>query len=320
MSSPSPLDSCAVEQAAEWLMRLSEGPLSDLERAQWQQWRRSHADCEQAWQRAERLLQKVERLPPALAMPTLDRPHDPQRRAALGRLAAWLAVAPLAWAGWQLNQREGWTADYRAAVGQRRDLTLADGSRLTLNTGTAVDVRFDLHQRLIVLRHGEILLRAVPDPAMPARALHIQTAQGMVSTQGGLLGVRDMRSHSQLVVLEGSAQVSLGGQSALTTVAAVQRTVFGADGIAAAQPADSSITAWTRGMLMADNMPLKAFVAELGRYGHGFVRCAPDIADLRVSGAFPLDDQARTLRMLARTYPVKIASHLDGLWVTLSPA
>jgi transmembrane sensor len=73
-------------------------------------------------------------------------------------------------------------------------------------------------------------------------------------------------------------------------------------------------------MLMADKMRLADFVAELTRYRRGFVRCDPAIADLRISGAFPISDTQRTLNMLTQTYPVLVTGHLSGYWVTLSAA
>ena len=69
-----------------------------------------------------------------------------------------------------------------------------------------------------------------------------------------------------------------------------------------------------RGGFLAD------FIAELARYRKGFVRCDPAIADLRISGAFPISDTQRTLNMLVQTYPVLATGHLSGYWVTLSPA
>ena len=63
--------------------------------------------------------------------------------------ATLLALAPLAWGSWKLNDWQQWTADYRAPVGERRDVTLADGSHVTLNTDTAIDVYFDERQRLL---------------------------------------------------------------------------------------------------------------------------------------------------------------------------
>ena len=44
------------------------------------------------------------------------------------------------------------------------------------------------------------------------------------------------------------------------------------------------------------------------------------MANLRVSGTFPLADTDRSLAMLAATYPVVVASRLGGYWVTLGPA
>ena len=322
MSNPSPIASHALEHAAEWLMRLSEGALSEQEHAQWQAWRNSHSDCERAWQRAERLLGKVGQVPPTLALASLDRPQNPQRRAALGRLAALLAAPTLAWAGWQLSQRQGWTADYRTGIGERHALSLTDGSQLTLNTDTAIDVRFAADQRLIVLRHGEILVDTAKALAATPRTLWVDTAQGRLACLGARFSVRCNEVHTQVVVLEGAVQITLTRHTGSSPVRlqGPQRAEFSADTIAPPQVADSSLTAWTRGMLMADNLRLDELVAELGRYSRGFVRCDPSVAELRASGAFPVDDRSRTLRMLALTYPIKVDSHLDGYWVLLSPA
>ena len=73
-------------------------------------------------------------------------------------------------------------------------------------------------------------------------------------------------------------------------------------------------------MLLADGMPLGVLAAELARYRKGVLRCDPAVANLRVSGTFPLADTDRSLAMLAATYPVVVASRLGGYWVTLGPA
>ncbi len=72
-------------------------------------------------------------------------------------------------------------------------------------------------------------------------------------------------------------------------------------------------------MLMADKMRLADFVDELTRYHRGVVRLDPAIADLRISGAYPISDTQRTLNMLAHTYPIHVSGHLNGFWVMLSP-
>ncbi|KAE9651040.1 DUF4880 domain-containing protein [Pseudomonas sp. PB105] len=314
-----PLPTEVLEEAAEWLMRLSENNLSDSERAEWQRWKVSTPERDRAWARAQLLQSKLGGLPPSLAMSALDRPSHPERRAALGKLALLLALMPVGWGSWKLAQSQQWAADYRTRVGERRELTLADGSHITLNTATAIDVRFDSQQRRVHLREGEILVQTAQDASRP---FLVSTRQGRMQALGTRFTVRELSARTHLAVLEGAVQVVLADnrQTAPIIVNAGQRTEFSAQQFGALTATDRNVGAWTQGMLMADNMRLADFVAELTRYRHGFVRYDPAIADLRISGAFPISDTQRTLNMLVQTYPVLANGLLNGYWVTLSPA
>lgn len=313
------LDPFILNEAADWLMRLSEGSVNDAERQEWERWRTSSPAHRQAWARAELLLSKLQGLPPALAMPSLDRPSNPARRAAMGKLTALLALAPLAWGSWKLNDWQQWTADYRAPVGERRELTLADGTGVTLNTDTAIDVYFDERQRLLLLRRGEILVRTATDPSPAARPFLVQTHEGRIQALGTRFSVREEPGHTRVAVLEGAVRIQIKGIGE-QVVQAGQRSGFTAVGFDALKPVDRSMMAWTQGMLMADNMRLVDFVNELSRYRNGVLRCDPAIAELRISGAFPINDTRRTLNMLAQTYPVSVISRLGDYWVMLAPA
>ena len=314
-----PLPADVLEEAAEWLMRLSENDLSANERAEWERWKVSSPERDRAWARAQLLQSKLGGLPPALAMSALDRPSHPERRAALGKLALLLAVMPVGWGGWKLAQSQQWTADYRTHVGERRELVLADGSRITLNTDTAIDVRFDSQQRLVQLREGEILVQTAADAARP---FLVSTRQGHMQALGTRFTVRELGSRTYLAVLEGAVKVVLAEnrQGAPLVVNAGQRTDFSAQTFGGVEVAERNVGAWAQGMLMADKMRLADFVAELARYRRGVVRCDPAIADLLVSGAFPVGDTQRALNMLVGTYPVVVRGHLSGYWVTLSAA
>jgi len=240
----------------------------------------------------------------------------------LGKLAILLAVMPVGWGSWKLAQSQQWSADYRTDVGQRRELTLADGSRITLNTETAIDVVFDDRQRLIHLREGEILVQTAVDTATLPRPFLISTRQGRMQALGTRFTVRELSPRTHLAVLDGAVSVILADnrQTPPLIVNAGQRTDFSSQTFGSLTPTDRDIGSWTQGMLMADKMRLADFVAELTRYRRGFLRCDPSIADLRISGAFPISDTDRTLNMLVHTYPVLANSHLRGYWVTLSPA
>ncbi len=75
-----------------------------------------------------------------------------------------------------------------------------------------------------------------------------------------------------------------------------------------AKPAD---TAWVRGMLVADDMDLATWVAELARYRSDSITYDPAVRALRISGTFPLADTDRALAALASTLPVRLERQVD---------
>ncbi len=74
--------------------------------------------------------------------------------------------------------------------------------------------------------------------------------------------------------------------------------------------------AWTQGMLVADDIPLGDFIAELARYRPGRLHCTPEAAALRVSGSYPLADTGQVLAALSQTLPLRIRSRTRW-WVTV---
>lgn len=315
-----------LDEAAEWLMRLHDSAVTDEDRRACERWRHSHPDHARAWARAELLMNKLGGLPPALAMSSLARPargNANSRRATLGRLAALLAAVPAGWLGWQaieMADERGWMAGHRTATGERRELRLADGSRLTLNTASAVDVHFDGTQRLVMLRAGEIFSATAPDPAGVHRPFRVAIAGGTLEALGTRFSVRkeEAGGATHIAVLEGAVRIT-PDRAAARVLPAGQQARFTADGIDSITPADASVLAWTQGMLLADGMRLADFAAELSRYRPGLLQCDTAVADLRISGAFPLADTDGVLRMLVSTYPVDAATRLRGYWVTLVP-
>ena len=75
--------------------------------------------------------------------------------------------------------------------------------------------------------------------------------------------------------------------------------------------------AWTRGMLVVDNARLADVVAELGRYRSGYLGVDKRVADLRITGSFPLHDTTLALNALVPTLPVQIEQHTPW-WVSVA--
>ncbi|MBW7902460.1 MAG: FecR domain-containing protein [Rhodocyclaceae bacterium] len=314
------ISSEALDEAADWLLRLRDG---EADRQSFEQWRSSSPEHARAWARAEMLLGKIAAVPPALALPALDRPTRGGRRAALakiGKLALLLGLLPAGWTAWSLMERQGLFAEYRTAAGERRELRLADGTRLTLNTATAVDVRFSPDSRLILLRTGEILVATGHDDAA-GRPLQVLTRHGAATPLGTRFTVRQGDGGTHVAVFEGRVRIApMRASDAARVLESGQRATYGESAVTPPQATDDSASAWAHGMLLADDMPLSELAAELSRYRPGLIHCAGDVADWRVSGAFPVGDAAaidRSLAMLAATHPLDIRRRLSGLWVTL---
>lgn len=310
----------ALDQAAEWLMRLHDDDVTDADRLACERWRASRPENAQAWSRAEHLLGMLGGLPAPLALPTLGRDKRAERRHTLVKLAALLAAGPAAWALWHHTQDGGWRADFRTATGEQRRLRLADGGEITLNTATAIDVRYDDELRLIILHHGEIHIATAADSTAPARPFEVHSPHGQLRALGTRFRVRLYADHGELSVRQGAVRIAptIDGKTA-TVIQAGQQARFQHHRGTSPAPADAGADAWTQGMLMADDMRLADLIAELARYRAGLLRCDPAVADLRISGAFPVTDVDAALRMLAATHPLRVHTR-TRYWTTVGAA
>jgi len=307
-----------LDEAADWLMRLNAG-LSTGEQEELDRWRNRSAAHMQAWRRAEQLLHKLDGLPPQISMPVLNRPSDPKRRAALKHLLLVLGSVPLGWAAFEIAASQGWGADFRTAKGEWRAFRLADGSQMTLNTDTAADAYFDERQRLVALRHGEILIETANDSHTPARAFLVETPEGRLQALGTRFDVRrDSEGRTLVAVFEGAVRVTPNAGEAVTLDAGEQCIMTPA-GVTDRKAADAISAAWTQGMLVADGMRLDDFAQEIARYRKGLLRVNPAVADLKISGAYPLDKPEHVMAMLASTYPVEAKVAMLGYVITLIP-
>lgn len=307
-----------AREAARWLMRLSSGRATEAERRACDQWRASKAEHEYAWQRAQRVNERFGLIPSALGMATLNRPALKNRRAALKTLAALVAAGPAAWAAWRADPLD-WSADYRSAAGERRDVQLADGSMLHLNTGSAVDVMFSATARLLRLRSGEIAVHAVADTAARPRPFVVRTRLGDIEAQASRFCVRQEGAFCRVSVQEGRVRVSSAAQpGASVSLSAGEQGSLTDAGVSPSSPADPHASDWLRGVLYASRMRLDAFAAELDRYRPGILRCDPEVAHLRISGAFQLRDTDAVLAALPATLPVQVR-YRTPYWVTIGP-
>lgn len=301
-----------LEQAAQWYAVLRDGQAGGQAQADWQAWLRADAMHQAAWAYVDEVRRNFEPLrgqpdarvaTQALGVAT---GRLQARRRMLAGLAALGGGALVGWTSWREALLPAsimaWGADHRTATGEQRALTLDDGSRLWLNTATAINVRFDADRRAIALVGGEVFVATAKDATRP---FVVHTDHGQLRPLGTRFNVRREADHTRLAVFQGAVEIHAAG--ATRRVDAGQQARFGADGIFDLEAADVAREAWTQGALVADNIPLHQVVDELRRYCPGHLGVDDAVADLRVYGNFPIRDPERVLRMLASALPIRIA-------------
>ena len=305
-----------LQEAAQWFSVLQSGSASEADRRAWRAWL-GQPDHALAWQRVERISGQFQPLvddQAGRAASRLLQQRQPTRRQALKVLSLAAGGALALSAG--LGPWREWSADQRTAVGEVRDLRLADGSQLWLNTNSAVDVAFDGSARRLALYRGELLLDTPEQP----RPLRVRTAEGELQTRHqARFAVRQRQGSTQLDVFAGTVDIQPARLGEPRTITSGQHASFGIDSVRPLQPVRTASQAWTQGVLLADNQRLEDFLAELGRYRRGYIGCDPRIADLRVVGAFPLADTERVLDALESTLPLRINRRMPW-WISLEPA
>lgn len=334
MSTPQPAE--ALErQAITWLVRLQSQPGSAPVQQACEAWRSAHATHEQAWQSVQQsyglLRQTIHRVPthnkPALLVHALDRAAQRiERRKTLGCLAALMLVA--APTGYVAQRELPWQrlgADYATATGERQQVTLEDGTQLWLNTDSAVRLRFDATQRLLLLDRGEIFIASGPDAASPThRPLRVQTEQGVFEALGTRFSVRLLPDHapaaSQLRVDQGAVRMQpRQAGAAATVVRAGQSSLMTATAARPGATPGMDPHSWTEGLLVVQDMRLADFLTEVGRYRPGHLGWHEDVAELRISGTYRLEDTGRILGLLPESLPVEVSLR-TRYWATVRRA
>ena len=312
-----PLELHTLEAAANWYVQLNAGTPSEALLQAWQAWLGQHPAKARAWARVEKVQAQMGRLPVEVALPTLAGVRA-RRRAVLKTLSLLLAAGAGAWLARDSSTGQALLADLRTGKGERRRLTLADGSTLQLNTDSALDIAFDGQQRLLRLHHGELSVQTASDAL--ARPFLVQTAEGRIRALGTRFCVRSDDGISRVSVQQHAVEIRPRDQAdRVLRLEAGHSARFDRWQIAPASATAPGADAWTQGMLTVIDWRLGDFVGELRRYRPGVVRCAEGVADLRLSGAFPIDDTDTLLENLAASLPVKVR-YLTRYWVSIEAA
>lgn len=324
MSGPTPpaLPEHVIEQAIDWQVKLAYNDADPATRQAFEHWLGSHAQHGQAWQRIQSLTSRFAGMPPRLAMQTLQKLPEArlQRRTLLKLLSLFVIAGAGSWGVGSVTPWQRLNADYSTRTGERRQWRLSDDSLIDLNTDSAIALLFDAEQRRIELLRGEILLLSGADPqAARKRPLQVATRFGLFEALGTRFSVRLDEQGARLGLLEGAVRLQPADSTTTFLAQAGESWWLTAQDAQRLPTPASETAAWRDGLLLARQQPLRAVLAELQRYRHGYLGCDPEVAERPISGNFQLDDPDATLAFIAQAHGLRV-QRLTRYWLRLVAA
>lgn len=318
-----------MQQAARWHVQLHSDEATAADRAAFEQWRGQKPEHAGAYQRVENFWRRFDGLEAAPAMAALQNAMQAVSRQSrrikpmAGSVVLLVLTIAAGWGALQTTPARCLLAEYQSSVGQQRVVELADHSRLTLNTDTALDVDYSGGQRHVILYQGEVMVEVAKDPAHP---FIVETRQGTARALGTQFVVKRTSDVTDVAVIESVVEACAAagffrrGEKSCVRLHAGEGTRLMPGDIPVPHSVDiDSVAGWQNSLLVVDNAPLAEVLAEIERYRQGRIHYDPDkIAGLRVSGVLPLNDTDRALESLTRLLPVRVDRY-TALLVVVHP-
>jgi transmembrane sensor len=237
-----------------------------------------------------------------------DRP-TPRRRWVLG-IVGGLAAAGIVGVMLPLENPSKTAARIiETPAGVRRNVTLADGSRIDLNGGTRLAVD-DGNARLVTLERGEAIFRVTHDVAHP---FVVQSGTMRLQDVGTIFNVARVGTHLGVQVAEGAVMFQPEQERIMLTAGAALSHVDGGapqmSGIAI-----DDVGSWRKGRLVFQQTPVRLVAAALERSTGTVVRVAPGLAETRFTGSIGIAGGADSLIPRAAALIGARAEHVDGRW------
>lgn len=325
-------------EAAEWFFR-RDGGFTIADEAAFRRWLRADvrrgvalAEVERTWEQAGGARDL------ATASGSLFDTRAAEVRAPRSwRFVALAAAVAVGFAGWQATKTFSPLPSEPRDVGQvfaettatlsggLRRMELPDGSSVTLNADSAVEVQFTSTARRVRLRRGEAHFTVAKNPHRP----FVVEASGVaVKAVGTAFNVRLGADVVEVLVTEGQVRVedAARGLSLLTPAGATatreiavvmnsgDKAVIAIKAEAAPAAAAMAVLstreieaalAWQKRSLEYTDAPLSAIVADFNRHNqHRLVIADPTLAIRRFGGTFPMGDYRSLVQVLEEAFDV----------------
>jgi transmembrane sensor len=317
------------EVAAEWHDRVTRDKVTHETRVAFSQWLDASAENRDAYEAVERTWARVSAAgndPNILALrheAALRLQRKPSRPKPILQLAAGVAGL-LLFGGFFLALSgapivdsflgPGASGTYATQLGERLAVTLSDGTQVTLNTNSSLRVAFTGAERRVDLLRGQALFEVAKNPTRP---FVVQTPNRRFVAVGTAFDVRLDGEEVRVTMLEGTVRVEHppapdsdgrldAGPDEITLLTAGEQLIVDQKQSDRVQVADAErVTSWRRGQVIFEDSRLEDAVSELNRYSATrIVLQDPDLAELRISGAFATGRPAVFVQAMTAYFPL----------------
>lgn len=328
-TAPEVPSAAACAEAAAWIARLHGEDRTASVEAGFTRWLAASAEHRAAFEMANDIWLETEHLPKP-ATPAFVRWPKAGLVVTLPRALVAAAAIAIAAVGINLHSRDSGIA---TQVGEERNLTLQDGTLVSLNTASRIHVHYDNRARHVELDEGEAYFEVAKHPDWP---FIVTAGARQVVARGTVFMVQRHKDELAVTLVEGKVIVEPAGEavpSLLPSAAPAgassgsfagvqQQSGSGADVTLSPgqrltfvdherpkmdRPALERVTAWQRGQIILDHTPLSDAVAEMNRYSTVQMKIVePEAERAEVTGIFRLGDSESFAQAVAETYHLQV--------------
>lgn len=291
------------EQALSWFVRMNSGEASASDRRDFAVWLAGCSENGVEYTRLQRMWSdldhaRISSVPPKTGGDRVYKGFS--RRQVLGAGAALAAVGAAAWVG---GVSDYLFSDQFTGTAEIRELTLADGTHVTLDADSALSVDYSESRRRLSLHRGRAYFDVARDETRP---FSVAALGGSVTALGTQFVVQIWEDLVTASVQESAVSV-VAPNGAGIRLAADETVSYGPDSLGTVETCDAEAeTAWRRGRLIFRDRQLGRVVSEVNRYRRGTIQIMDGkLQDLRVSGIFDVANPDGVLEAIVQTLPVR---------------
>ncbi|TQV87029.1 FecR family protein [Aliikangiella coralliicola] len=332
------------EQASDWFVRMSADDVDNNERNHFQQWLVINPEHERAYRRIESVSNAIagdDFANTTLASTSVEQafkairdnqPTQPLKRARFWQRAAndsqfspvaLVASILISVSILVLMYTAGPTTPdslhYQTQVAETREISLKDGSIISLGAASGITVSLREEIRQVVLTKGEAYFNIAKDQNRPFDVTAGNTAVRVLGTQ---FNVRRNLKTVNIAVAEGLVQVTHQSKNSSETKTQLSQgqavTSDSKNGLSAvSQVSAENIDSWRNGRLVFEDVPLSQVVEEIKRYYKGNIMISsPAVGELRVTATFKVDQIESMLFNIAAGLSIEIVKYSSGIFLS----